>query len=80
MSVWNFYNYILVSVFYFLMITVPIDIPYIKKNVIGGTADIIWWADDSFRMDITPGSFSKGHKIDILVSTRRSHQYVIPKG
>ena len=80
MSVWNFYNYILVSVFYFLTITVPIDIPYIKKNVIGGTADIIWWADDSFRMDITPGSFSKGHKIDILVSTCHSHQYMIPKG
>ena len=80
MSVWNFYNYILVSVFYFLTITVPIDIPYIKKNVIGGTADIIWWADDSFRMDITSGSFSKGHKIDILVSTRCFHQYMIPKG
>ena len=78
MSVWNFYNYILVSVFYFLTITVRIDIPYIKKNVIGGTVDIIWWADDSFRMDITPGSFKKGNKIDILVSTRHSHQYMIP--
>ena len=31
-------------------------------------------------MDILPGSFTKGHNIDILVSTRHSHQYMIPKG
>ena len=62
------------------MILIPIDILYIKKNVIGGTADIIQWADDSFRMDIPPGSFTKGHNIDILVSIRHSHQFVIPKG
>ena len=71
MSVWNFYNYILVSVFYFLTITVPIDIPYIKKNVIGVTADIIWWTDDSFRMDITPGSISE--KLQKPVTIRLKH-------
>ena len=31
-------------------------------------------------MDIPPGSFTKGHNVDILVSIRRSHQFVIPKG
>ena len=31
-------------------------------------------------MDIQPGSFTKGHNIDILVSIRHSHQFVIPKG
>ena len=31
-------------------------------------------------MDIPPGSFTKGHNIDILVSTHHSHQYMIPKG
>ena len=31
-------------------------------------------------MDILPGSFTKGHNIDILVSIHRSHQFVIPKG
>ena len=30
-------------------------------------------------MDIQPGSFTKGHNIDILVSVCRSHQYMIPK-
>ena len=30
-------------------------------------------------MDIQPGSFTKGHNIDILVSVRHSHQYMIPK-
>ena len=65
--------------FNFITIAFPIDTPYIKKNVIGGTADIIQWADDSFRMDILPGSFTKGHNIDILVSIRCSHQYMIPK-
>ena len=38
------------------------------------------WPDDSYRMDILPGSFIKGHNIDIVVSIRRSHQFVIPKG
>ena len=64
----------------FLTISVPIDTPYIKKNVIGGTADMIWWDDASFRMDIPPESFTKGHNIDILVSVCRSHRFVIPKG
>ena len=64
----------------FFTIAVPIDTSYIKKNVIGGTADIIHWADDSFRMDIQPGSFTKGHNVDILVSMSRSHQFEIPKG
>ena len=31
-------------------------------------------------MDIQPGSFTKGHNVDIVVSTRRSHQFMIPKG
>ena len=31
-------------------------------------------------MDIPPESFTKGHNIDILVSTCLSHQFVIPKG
>ena len=65
---------------FFFTIPDPIAIPYIKKNVIGGTADIIWWADASFRMDIPPGSFTKGHKVDILVSIHSSHQFEIPKG
>ena len=38
------------------------------------------WPDDSYRMDILPGSFIKGHNIDIVVSIRRSHQFMIPKG
>ena len=59
---------------------IPIDTPYLEKNIIGGITDIIQWSDDSFRMDIQPGSFRKEHNIDILVSTRHSHQYMIPKG
>ena len=31
-------------------------------------------------MDIQPGGFTKGHNIDILVSTCHSHQFAIPKG
>ena len=31
-------------------------------------------------MDILPGSFTKGHNVDILVSTSHSHKFVIPKG
>ena len=31
-------------------------------------------------MDILPGSFGKGHNVDILVSIHSSHQFVIPKG
>ena len=31
-------------------------------------------------MDIPPGSFTKGHNTDILVSMHHSHQFVIPKG
>ena len=31
-------------------------------------------------MDILPGSFTKGHNVDILVSTSHSNQFVIPKG
>ena len=31
-------------------------------------------------MDIQPESFTKGHIVDILVSIRHSHQFVIPKG
>ena len=66
---------------HFITIATPIDTPYyIKKNVIGGTADIIQWTDASFRIDILPGSFTKGHNVDILVSTSHSHQFVIPKG
>ena len=66
---------------HFITIETPIDTPYyIKKNVIGRTADIIQWTDDSFRMDILPGSFTKGYNVDILVSMHSSHQFVIPKG
>ena len=31
-------------------------------------------------MDILPGSFTKGHNVDILVSIHSSHQLVILKG
>ena len=31
-------------------------------------------------MYIPPGSFTKGHSVDILVSIRHSQQFVIPKG
>ena len=31
-------------------------------------------------MDILPGSFTKGHNVDILVSIHHSHQFVVPKG
>ena len=56
------------------------DIPCFNKRVIGGTANTILWADNSFLMDISNDSFLKGHQVNISVSLNHSPQFEIPKG
>ena len=58
----------------------PAETHYFKKSVIGGKADTISWADNSFIIDISSDSFPKGHQVDILIHSDHSHQFEIPKG
>ena len=56
------------------------DTPRFNKSVIGGRADTILWADNSFMMDISTKSFRKGCQVNISLSLNHSRQFKIPNG